>query len=237
MSAASQRQTQRSSAVVAPGVGDLVGMYVKRNPRTPRTVAETAGRLTAALGAAAARLSVEQQRELVAHKEKIPEFFAAMLANLEVRTRSKNDDPAGLSIEEGDGLGEQLDAAEGRRRLQAYATPIKIEDWAGEVAGSSELEREYGIRRSTLHDWQKQNAVVGLLAGLRKHVFPVTQFVDGRPVAGLADVVSQAGSPRTAWLWLIEQHPSLGACAPLDRLKAGEVSTVLDLAERDFGQS
>ncbi len=234
MTAANVRQGQRPQPLVAPAVGEVVDMFVRHNPKTPRKIAERAGRLTAALGAAAAKLSVQQQIDLAANEEKFGDLFVAMLAELQPRS----EDAGSLSsIEQGAGLGEQLDAAEGRRRLQAYATPMKIEDWAGPVAGPSELERDYGIRRSTLHDWQKQHAVIGLLAGQRKHVFPVAQFIDGRPIEGLAGVVSEVGSPRTAWLWLVEPHPSLRGAMPLDRLKAGETALVLQLAERDFGQS
>jgi hypothetical protein len=216
-------------------------MFVKRNPQTPRNQAETAGRLLAALGVAAAKLTVEQQRELVAHKDKLPDIIAIVLAKLKAREERAGDGGglAGSHVEEsvGQRLGEQLEGAEASRRLKAYATPIRVEDWAGRVVGPGEIERTYGIPRSTLHDWQKQHAVVGLLSGVKKHVFPVAQFVDGRPVEGLARIVNAAESPRTAWLWLIEPHPSLRGKAPLDQLKAGNLSTVADLAERDFGQS
>ncbi len=117
---------------------------------------------------------------------------------------------------------------------KATAMPIRLINWAGDVAGSTKLEREYGIPRTTLHGWQKQSRVVALLTGARKHVFPLAQFIDGRPVEGLAEIVTATGSPRTAWAWLVEPHLSLGARAPLDRLKAGEVSAVAGLAKRDF---
>jgi hypothetical protein len=142
-----------------------------------------------------------------------------------------------VDIEVGEGLSAPLPPGEGARRLGAYATPARIEDWAGEVAGPTELAARYGVSRSTLHDWQSRGAVIGLLAGRRKHVFPVAQFIDGRPIEGLAGVVTAAGSPRTAWLWLVEPHPSLGGRAPLARLKAGGASAVIDLAKRDFGPS
>jgi len=122
------------------------------------------------------------------------------------------------------------------RRRQGDITPIKVKSWAGEVAGSTKLEREFGISRSTLHGWQKQNRAVALLTGARKCVFPLAQFIDGRPVEGLAEIVAAAGSPRNAWLWLVKPHPALGVRAPLDRLKTGDVSTVTGLAMRDFGQ-
>jgi hypothetical protein len=42
---------------------------------------------------------------------------------------------------------------------------MRIEEWAGPAAGPVELERDYGIRRSTLHNWQRHGAVIGLLKG------------------------------------------------------------------------
>ena len=127
-----------------------------------------------------------------------------------------------------------------RRTIQApWRAPvapahIKPANWAGDVVGSTKLDRDYGISRTTLHGWQKQHRVVGLLTGLRKHVFPVAQFVDGRPVAGLAEVILAAGSPRAAWLWLVQAHPSFDGVTPLDRLKAGDVLAVTSLAKSEF---
>ena len=80
----------------------------------------------------------------------------------------------------------------------------------------------------------KRGAVIGLLRGERKHVFPLAQFVDGRPIEGMSDVVRVIGNPRAAWQWLIQPKPSIGG-APLERLKKGHVSQVVDAAERDFG--
>lgn len=66
-----------------------------------------------------------------------------------------------------------------------------------------------------------------------EHVFPLAQFVDGRPVEGMSHVTQIIGNPRVAWHWLIQTKPSIGG-TPLDRLKQGHVSDVLDAAERDF---
>jgi hypothetical protein len=85
--------------------------------------------------------------------------------------QSLADHPA-LRAKKGAGLGKLLSAEEGRARITDYATPTKVEDWAGPLAGPTELERAFGIARSTLHTWQKQGAVVGLLVGTRKHAFP-----------------------------------------------------------------
>lgn len=75
---------------------------------------------------------------------------------------------------------------------------LRIEDWAGAVAGPTYLEAHFGIPRSTLHWWQRSNDVVALRKGARKHVFPLAQFIDGRHCAGdttsaLLDRQSQAG--------------------------------------------
>src|SRR3546814_4146272 len=95
--------------------------------------------------------------------------------------------------------------------LFPYTTRFRssLEDWAGPVAGSTMLH-EQGIARSTLHDWQKRGEVIALLSGARKHAFPLEQFVDGRPVQGISDVLEIAGNPRRAWLWLVQQSPLLG---------------------------
>jgi hypothetical protein len=221
--------------ILAPPVGELVGMFVKHNPQTPRRLAETAGRLTAALGGAAAKLTVELQRELMAHQAELPGIIIAVVATLQSRGRMNGDGPVHEKV--GEGIGEQLDHGEASRRLNAYIPLGRVEDWAGETAGPAEIERKYGIRRSTLHDWQKRHAAIGLLSGVRKHVFPIAQFIDSHPVPGLAHIVASAGAPRTAWRWLIEPHPSLHGRAPLDRLKQGDVARVTELVEADFGQS
>lgn len=126
------------------------------------------------------------------------------------------------------------DVVERPGRPAADASAGRVTNWAGDVVGSSKLERDFGIARLTLHGWQKQHRVVSLLTGLRKHVFPVAQFVDGRPVEGLSEVIAAAGSPRAAWAWLVQLHSSFGAQTPLDRLKAGDVAAVVSLAEREF---
>ncbi|MBA8853387.1 hypothetical protein FHW20_004367 [Ochrobactrum intermedium] len=83
-------------------------------------------------------------------------------------------------------------------------------------------------------DWYKRGAVIGLLKGERKHVFPRAQFVDGRPVGGMSEVTRIIGNPRVAWQWVVQPKLSIGG-TPLELLKQGQVSTVPDEAERDFG--
>lgn len=111
-----------------------------------------------------------------------------------------------------------------------------IEDWAGPVAGPTFLEANFGIARSTLYRWQRRNEVVGFLKGGRKYVFPLAQFVDGRPAAGLSDILQLIGHPRTTWFWLTHACPVLDGRKPIDLLRMDVVSEVIDAAHELVGR-
>ena len=117
----------------------------------------------------------------------------------------------------------------GERMLQS----MLIEDWAGEVAGSTYLEEKFRIPRSTLHRWQRRGEVIALRKGGRKHVFPLAQFVDGRPAAGISEVLSAIANQRLAWFWLTSVSPELGGRIPIEMLKQDMVQEVV-LAARGF---
>ncbi|RWP86665.1 MAG: DUF2384 domain-containing protein [Mesorhizobium sp.] len=128
--------------------------------------------------------------------------------------------------------------AEASRRLNAEARAsesegARITDWAGPVAGPTHLEKRFGIPRSTLHWWQRHNDVVALRRGARKHVFPLAQFIDGRPTPGIRQVLSSISDPRLAWLWLIRPSPFLGGRVPIDMLRE-DSSIEVGLAARAF---
>lgn len=76
-----------------------------------------------------------------------------------------------------------------------------------------------------------------MLVGVRTHAFPVEQFIDDRPVPGLAPLVETIGDTRTAWLWLREPNPGRSGATPLSRLKAGATEPVLEIARSNFGQA
>lgn len=183
--------------------------------------------LSTALLDVAQELTPEDLAQLTADPGRLRAAMRGWLA-----TMARSAMPPEISI--GSGLGVLLPSPEGQRRLAQYATPVALADWAGPVAGAGELERRFGLRRSTLHDWQRRGAVIGLLQGVRKHVYPLAQFIDGRPTAGMVDIVHRIGMPRVAWQWLIAPKLSLDG-TPLDRLKAGDVAAVIAAAERDFG--
>jgi len=226
-------QFNMNSAAVA----DILDVLARHNPGISRSVLKGKSKVVAAVTAAAVRLSDEQQHQILAHENDLAEAMQAAVADLAGRRVEKLTElnvGTPVEVSHGAGLADVVEFDEGRRRLAAYATPVRLEDWAGPVAGPGDIEKAFGTKRSTLHDWQKRGAVIGLLKGERKHVFPLAQFVDGRPVEGMSDVTEIIRNPRVAWQWLIQPKPSIGG-TPLDRLKDGHLNEVIDAAERDFG--
>lgn len=219
-------------------VREVVQVLARRHPGLSDTALDIAGKMMVTLSEATAQLGSEEQRRLAENEERLLQALQDAVSSLATgerasapkQVRAKKD----VEFSRGRGLGKSLDIEEGRRRLRDFSTPTKLEDWAGDVAGPGELEKAFGLKRSTLHDWQKRGAVIGLLKGERKHVFPVAQFVDGRPVEGMSQVTRIIQNPRAAWQWLIEPKPSIGG-APLDQLKKGRVEDVVEAAKRDFG--
>lgn len=208
--------------VNSAAVADILDVLARHNPGISRSVLKGKSKVIAALTAAAVRLSDEQQRQILAHENELAEAMQTVVSGLAGRhteklTQLSVDKP--VEVSQGAGLADLVDLDEGRRRLAAYATSVRLEDWAGPA---------------TLHDWQRRGAVIGLLKGERKHVFPLAQFVDGRPVEGMSALTRIIRNPRAAWQWLIQPKPSIGG-SPLDRLKAGHLDEVIDAAERDFG--
>ncbi|WP_246658990.1 hypothetical protein [Aminobacter sp. J44] len=216
---------------------DILDVLARHNPGVPKAALKGKSKVVAAVAAATVGLSEEQQRRILAHEKVLGKTMESVVADLggehpDELIRVEADKI--VEISQGEGLGDLLDESEGRRRLQAIAASVRLEDWAGPVAGPSEIERKFGTRRSTLHEWQKRGAVIGLLRGERKHVFPLAQFVDGRPIEGMSEIVRVIGNPRAAWQWLVQSKPSIGG-TPLERLKNGHISQVVEAAERDFG--
>jgi hypothetical protein len=236
MSSAATRRAASSSKLASPVAADIIAMFAKRNPKTRRAEIEAVGKLVAAFGAAAVEVSPARLRRMGALGAPWRKFVKKML-DVEPEEKPLRLTPAASAeTSRGSGLGEILSAREGRARLEAAAVPVTAEAWAGRLAGPTELAREYGVARSTLHSWAKQGAVIAVQVGVRKHAFPVEQFIDGRPVAGLAPLVQAIGDTRTAWHWLREPNPAFSGATPLSRLKAGAIEAVLEMARSNFGQ-
>ncbi|MEI9404443.1 hypothetical protein [Mesorhizobium argentiipisi] len=116
-------------------------------------------------------------------------------------------------------------------QLSREATIELADDWAGPVAGPTAIERYFGIPRSTLYRWQKVNEVVSINSRTTsKPVFPLKQFVDGRPLTGIAEIISIFGDQRAAWLWLVTQRSDFGGQTGLDLLLERKVDIVTSAA-------
>jgi len=236
--AVAQSIAERDAARIdRTAAAEIAQVIARHNPGKPKAIIDATARLAAALAAAAAALPLARQKKLLTGRPKqdVDRMVSALLKlSADAPTTASALPP--VEPRKGTGFGALIDLEEGRRRLDEYATPMRLEDWAGSVAGPVELERDYGISRSTLHNWQRRGAVIGLLKGERKHVFPLRQFVDGRPVEGIARIVALAPSPRAAWLWLVQDHPGLGNLTAIDWLRAGEADKVVEAAEEYFDQ-
>jgi len=206
---------------VAKDVEGIVARYAGELGLVAGELARIVGLVTSAL----VELPVSERRHLASQRDSAD--FAHDLSRLLGEVKAA---PAGS----GTGFGPLIDSAEGRKRLAARAVTLPIEQWAGEVAGSTQLQRELGIQRSTLHEWQRRGEVIGLLRGTRNHVFPVEQFIDGRPLKGIGQVLAAARSPRVAWLWLVTANPQLDDRRPIDLLKEDRVDEVADAAREAF---
>lgn len=214
--------------LVASEVTEVLG---RQSGLAKEAVANTA-QIVAAVAAAVIGLPAAQQKRLKGKSADVASMIAAFAREERPATAIRIPAPA-QEASKGSGFGELVDLDEGRRRLAGYVTEGSLEDWAGPVAGSTMLH-EQGIARSTLHDWQKRGEVIALLTGARKHAFPLEQFVDGRPVQGISDVLEIAGNPRRAWLWLVQQSPLLGEKRPIDLLKQDRCRDVADAARTVF---
>ena len=234
-----RRPTAQSAAKIAsPAAADLIAVFTKRNPNSRRSDLTEVGELVAEFSDAATKLSPAARKRLIANKARLREVIAKIVAEAEAIPKPLNlVAKSAAETSQGTGPGKMLSAEEGKARIAAYTTPTKIEDWAGPLAGPTKLERNFGVARSTLHTWQKQGAIIGLLVGVRKHTFPIEQFVDGRPLTGLAAIVEAIGDQRTAWLWLREPNPGLAGVTPLECLKAGATDKVVDVAISNFAEA
>lgn len=239
MSAGAARSTETRGRSVATRVATKVKDALRTEALLEAGAAALSARIAGIAAAAVAELPAEARRKLTRRE---PELMTRIRDLVEAfggeagGARIALEVPRKVEPRKGAGLGEILSAEDGGRALGDYAVAHRLEDWAGPVAGPTELARDHGIARSTLHHWQQGGDVIGLLKGTRKHVYPVEQFVDGRPAKGLAEIGVIVGDPRTTWLWLSRGNPVLSGRKPIDLLKRGRVAEVVEAARDHFRQ-
>lgn len=208
----------------------------RTNPKAAAGDLRMIAEIISAVSNVVAKLPDAKQRELASAKDQISRRLieAARAVDETLPRQTRIRDGGRVIQKRGGGLGETVSMEDGRRGLLDYASAKPLESWAGPVAGAGEIEITLGIPRSTLSKWQQRGAVIGLLRGERKLAYPVEQFVDGRPLEGIADLVRMAPNARSAWLWIRQAHGALGGRIPLELLKAGKRADVVKVAERDF---
>ncbi|OHV18715.1 DUF2384 domain-containing protein [Rhizobium sp. RMa-01] len=234
----SQAQLDRARrAQVADRIAAKVADVLKADATFESGSVALSARIAGAAAAAIVDLPVGARRELSKRQGEL----ASRIRGL-VETFSDAPDGGKIALEipkavessGGEGLGKIVTAEEGERLLGELAVARKLEEWAGPIAGASELQRDFGIARSTLNRWQHAGEVIALLKGTRKHVYPIEQFIDGRPVKGIGTIGVLVSNQRVAWLWLSQPNPVLGGRRPIDLLKQDRVDEVVDAAQTYF---
>lgn len=224
-------------------IADRVAARVASALKKEKNVVPAPRALSAIVGAVIesyATLPAYRRQELNEHPEELSQRVRHLVEEL---ARSEGDTvrqvihlkaPDKVETSQGGGLGAILDREAGRTALAGRAVSRAIAEWAGPVAGATELERTFGIPRSTLNRWQHTGDVISLLKGTRNRVYPTEQFVDGRPVRGIRDIRQLARSERVAWLWMSRENPLVGGKRPIDLLRQERVDEVIAAAQAYF---
>lgn len=197
----------------------LVQQVLKdHDPTTLPAGVRIAARLTAIIASQITTQTQTIQRALLTLEDEISEFGTEFVAQLVAEAQRARDKRVGRFT---------------ATPTSASKCPIQLaDDWAGPVAGPTAIERYYGIPRSTLYRWQKLNEAIALNTRSSKPVFPLKQFLDGRPAPGIADLIGIFGDARKAWEWLLQPHDEFNGHPPLNSLIDGEVEVVLSVARQ-----
>lgn len=235
MTADERRKAQaRLASFVAAEVEAVLAQHTDVMRRQTRI---SAGQLSGHVAAAMTVLSRRQHQAIDTMQDELADLARGFVANLAaIATKRFREDGSksevrALQEEVPIGADANLRGEEFEHGGQGNGLgSMIIEDWAGPVAGPTYLEATFGIPRSTLYRWQQRNEVVALLKGGRKFVFPIAQFVDGRPAAGVSAVLSILGHPRLTWFWLTQPCSPLANRKPIELLRIDRVDEVIEAA-------
>ncbi|UCI32066.1 hypothetical protein [Mesorhizobium sp. B4-1-4] len=197
----------------------------RQNVPVVREILDIAGRLAGEVLIALTSLPSEHRLALDCAGELFPDAISRLVLSLAVEFNERQRRGQPLS---GNAIADQADVEISAEQHQGRLT--LMQSWAGEVAGQTFIEDKLSIPRSTLHLWKRRNEVIALPKSRRTHVFPLAQFVDGRPVDGISQVLAKMQNPRSAWLWLIHPCALLDGKVPLDLLKQNRAAQVENAA-------
>jgi hypothetical protein len=230
-----------AARLVSPDIDDVAALFARCNPDVGPGDIVLASRLVAAFGAVAVQLSSADRMKLGARTTKLRDLIIKLAAEADAVDVQPLSPSAALVAPETSeiamaaGLEKNISRRRNWARAEEDKALAKLVDWAGPVAQPIELRRQHGIERATLQHWQRSGMVVGLRVGVSKLTFPVEQFSDGRPIAGIGAVVAAIGDPHAAWLWLRQANPQVGDITPLHRLKSGAIGEVVEIAYASYG--
>ena len=206
-------QTDLARAITS----EIESILVQHDPSIRKPAVYAASRLA---GSIAASIAVQTQ------------FVQRSFPAIQDRLDAISDEFVGRLIDEAVRKSEpsQTDRISSMPQLEANAMLTLPDDWAGPLAGPTLLERRYGLARSTLFRWMKRGEVISIRTKGNRPVFPLKQFVDGRPADGIPEVISIFGDSRKAWQWLVTPRGELNGNCPIDELIAGNAKHAVEIA-------
>lgn len=122
--------------------------------------------------------------------------------------------------------------------VRAYASEAgrRLEAWAGELLGATAIKERFNISPQMLSQYRKKGHVIAFPNGRTKFRYPSEQFRERAILPNVEPVLKLAGSPFSAWHWLIHATPTLDQKRPIDLLWTGESQAVIEASELQFGQ-
>jgi hypothetical protein len=119
--------------------------------------------------------------------------------------------------------------------LRGVEEKRRLVNTEGGTLSAGEVAQVLGITRQAVDKQRRGHKLLGLRVG-QTWRYPAWQFVDGAPLAGLDRVLARLRdvSPWTVAAFIVGRHARLGGRRPLDLLRKGEVTLVVDAA-RAYG--
>ncbi len=199
---------RRPTASPAPGIPP--------DPQAERARALVLGEAVEAVRELARRLDAPAARELGRHLSSAGSPLDVVLLFME--------QPAVWSMGSPDPL-----AAARARGVRGRKELFEAE---GGAVGPAALAGTAGVSRQTVDAWRKAGRLLALDRGKRGWAFPAWQAAEGRILPGLAEVLAVL-TASDAWsklVFFLTPDPRLGGERPLDLLRRGETTRVLELA-------
>lgn len=133
-----------------------------------------------------------------------------------------------------------------KRRVESNATPearleaLTVSVPTNDTLTSDEMAKRLGVSRPTVVAWRNEGKLIGWQGVRRGYRFPAEQLNRrGKPLPGLAEIVTLLDDHYSAWLWLTDTLASLEGRRPIDLLRKGQVEAVVRAAQGyeqgDFG--